>query len=727
MKRFLLVLLLAGHLVTLAQTQPVAPVKIVTDEYFGQKIDDPYRYLEDMKDPDVDNWFKGQGDYTQGVLDKIQGRDQLVATFRELDERSGNRVGNLSITENDIYFYEKTTPKDESGKLFYRTGYDGEETLLFDPNTFNSEENNQYVIGNVSPNRDGSKVAISVAANGSESSTYLVMDVATKKLYKETFAPCWGFSFSWLKGGDSFVYGKLNSEDVTDLNRQLNTKIYYHKMGEDATKDKVVFSGEMFKELGVSSEEIPVVFYDKDSDYFFCYAYTVSNNQKIFLASPSDTDLSKLKWKKIVSREDKIEELYTDSKNFYFKTPKGSPNYKMMVTPLANPNFQDAKVLIKENENEVLGSFSITSDGFYYTTMTGGVKAKVYNMSFDGKTNTELDLPFAAGRASLFTKDIDQQDIWININGWTKKNQRYKYLASQNKFELQNLSSVAAYPEFDDLIVKEVMVASHDGVEVPLSIIHKEGMDMNGESPLMLYGYGSYGISINPFFSPMFLTWVNEGGVIAIAHVRGGGELGDEWHKAGFKETKPNTWKDFIACAEYLHKGKYSDSDKTVIFGGSAGGILVGRAMTARPDLFAVAIPAVGVMNALRTELEPNGPVNVPEFGSFKIESEFKALLEMDAYLNIEDGVKYPATMVTAGINDPRVIAWQPGKFAARLQAANGSENPILFRVDYESGHGSDSKSKTFEEFADIFGFAFWQTGHPSYQSIRTDEAPLAK
>ena len=728
MKFKVLLLLLACPIVLMyAQSQPVAPVKIVTEEYFGQKIDDPYRYLEELKDPEVDQWFKGQGDYTRNIMDGINGRDALISKFKELDQRSGDRVYNLSITENDIYFYEKITPADETGKLFYRKGYEGEEELLFDPELFRPEEDVQYVIGSIVPNRDGSKLGLSIAANGSESSILLVLNVKEKELYPDEIPTCWGFSFAWLKDQNSFTYGKLNSDDVTDMNRQLDTKVYHHKIGTDILNDKVVFSGKMFPELGITSEEIPVLFYDKDSDQIFCYASTVERSEKIFVADKNDFNSGSLKWNKLVSRDDQIESLYTDSKNYYLMTPKDAPNYKILKAPLGSSDFQNAEVLIEEKKDEVLKSFRITSKGYYYTTVKAGVEAKVYRMSLDGKEIEELDLPFAAGNASLKTKDVDHEDIWVSINGWTKKNERYKYLPESNDFKEEPLSSKVLYPEFDGLEVKEVMVSSHDGVKVPLSIVYNSNLKKDGDAPLMMYGYGSYGVSINPFFSPMFLTWVSEGGVIAIAHVRGGGELGKEWHNAGFKETKPNTWKDFIACAEYLHDEKYSSPEKTAIFGGSAGGILIGRAMTDRPDLFGVAIPAVGVMNALRTELEPNGPVNVPEFGSFKIESEFKALVEMDAYLNIEDGTDYPSTMITAGINDPRVIAWQPGKFAARLQAANSSNNPVLFRVDYESGHGSDSKSKAFQEFGDIFSFAFWQTGHPSYQSIRKGDKSMDK
>ena len=267
------------------------------------------------------------------------------------------------------------------------------------------------------------------------------------------------------------------------------------------------------------------------------------------------------------------------------------------------------------------------------------------------------------------------------------------------------------------MIVEELMIPSHDGVKVPLSLIYNKGIKKTGNNPVFLIGYGAYGGSITPGFSPNLLLWTYEGGILAIPHVRGGGELGDAWYKSGYKTTKPNTWKDLIACAEYLVKEKYTSPKKIAINSESAGGILIGRAMTERPDLFAVAIPQVGCLNTVRAEESPNGPVNVPEFGTVKDSVECMALIEMDSYLHIKDGDKYPSTLITAGINDPRVIAWQPAKFAARLEAANKSGKPVLFLVDYEAGHGiGNTKTKNFEELADVFSFALWQTGHPDFK-----------
>ena len=716
-----LLLFLLGPSFFLAAQQPVAPVKVVTDEYFGQKIDDPYRYLEDMKDEAVIDWFKGQGDYTTEVMKNVTGRDELIAKFKEFDGRRSSRVYNLRITENDLYFYLKMTPEDETGKLFMRNGYEGEEIFLFDPSEYKKEEGKQYTIGSISPNRDGSLLAFGVEPNGSEASTILVMDINAKKLLSEAIDLTWG-NAAWQKDNNSFSYAIQNSDDPNDQNRQMNTKTYLHKVGTDSSEDTLIFYAPDYPELEITPEEIPLIYYDRDADKLFMYAYSSDSNQKIYMADADGLKEDHTSWKQIVDRDDMVTGMGTDKEYFYFRTTKDAPNFKVVMLPLSSTDLTKAETLIPDDGEAVLTGFTITSKGYYFTKRRNGVETMVYHMASADSDPEELKLPFTAGSASLSSKGVDFKDVWISMNGWTRDSSRYRYDPSQKSFTYEMLSSKAEFPEFENIVAEEVMVKSHDGVMVPVSLIYDKDMKKDGSNPTMMYGYGSYGHSMSPYFSTRFLTWVSEGGVVAISHVRGGGELGDAWHKAGQKENKPNTWKDFIATAEYLHKEKISSPEKTMIYGGSAGGILVGRSMTERPDLFAVAIPSVGAMNTVRMEMSPNGPVNAPEFGSVKDESEFKALYDMDSYLHIKDGVKYPATMITAGINDRRVVAWEPGKFAARLQAANGSDNPILFRVDYESGHGSDTKTKQFEEIADIMSFSFWQMGHPDYQSIKQKE-----
>ena len=337
---------------------------------------------------------------------------------------------------------------------------------------------------------------------------------------------------------------------------------------------------------------------------------------------------------------------------------------------------------------------------------------------FDGKNIKEIELPKKnIATIDFINKSPNHSDIWVYTAGWISPTERYKYDFNKNNFKREELSTIIDYPEFKDLEVLEINVKSHDGVEIPLSIIFNKNIKKDGSNPALIYGYGAYGISIIAAFRKSHLLWVNQGGVLAIAHVRGGGELGKKWHLSGQKTTKFNTWKDAIACTEYLINEGFTNNKKTVINSASAGGIFVGRAITERPDLFAVAIPEVATLNTSRKVNTPNGAVNMPEYGNPTIEEEFHALIEMDSYLHLKSGVEYPAVLTTAGFNDPRIIVWEPAKFAAKLLEVNISKKPTLLKVDYKAGHfGGTSKSHEFEDLADIYSFAFWQVGHPDFQ-----------
>ena len=696
---------------------PLAEVKPVEDVYFGVKIIDPYRYMENLKDPAVQKWLKEQSDYARSILNSIPGRQKLIDKMFDFDKRRSSLINNLTITDNDRYFYLKTTPADETGKLFYRNGFEGSETLLFDPSKYSTDTTQKYVISSISPSLDGSSVAFDIAPNGSESSLLCIMDVENGKLYPEKIDRCWGASPSWLQDNKSFLFNRLQSSNVHDKNRELDSKTYLHIVGTDPSMDKEIFSRAKYPELGIKPEDIPIAVYDKECRYLFGNLATVDNRLNVFYAPASDLDKEKIPWKQLFRPADEVYGFQTTDKDIYVYTPKDAPNYRIVKIPLGNPDLKSAMVIVPEDKHAILDSYAITSDGLYYTLSENGVRENVYHLPFRADRATELTLPFAAGSVSLSNKGPRYSDVWVDISGWTSDYQRYRYQLAENAFKLENLSAKAAFPEYADLTVEELMIPSYDGVKVPLSLIYRKDMVKNSANPVFIYGYGAYGISINPFFSPDFLLWTSEGGIIAVAHVRGGGELGNSWYQAGYKTTKPNTWKDLISCAEYLVNDKYTSPKKIAINSASAGGILIGRAMTERPDLFAAAIPQVGCLNPVRAEDSPNGPVNVPEFGTVKDSVQCMALIEMDSYLHIKNGVDYPATLITAGMNDPRVVAWQPAKFAARLEAANASDKPILFWVDYQAGHGiGNTKSKSFESLADVFGFAFWQTGQKGYQ-----------
>lgn len=692
-----------------------APMKMAIDEYHGIKIEDPYRNLENLEDPAVASWMKEQANYARAVLDAIPGRQDLLDKFYEFDSRSSSRVFSVQITTNHQYFYLKSRPEDDNARLYFRDGFSGAESLVFDPTKYNPENGVNYVISSFYPDHKGNKLALFISPNGSENAELLVID-KTGRLLDEPIGRSATFLASWLPGDNSFLFLRFNTSDIKDVNRQMNMKAYLHTVGTPEASDVVYLSNETNPQLGIAPEELPIAFYDPPSDMVFGILSSVDTSLKLYMAKPDKNKVPQ-QWKKISTPDDKIQNLQVNERDIYYLTFKDAANYKIIKTPLNDPDLSKATIVVPESKSEKIENFSLTSDGLYYSTMRNGVEARAYFLPNGSGNAIQLELPFAAGSINLSNISSASPEVWMNITGWTSPGKRLLYHRDSNTFEHQQLSTIAEYPELQDLVVKEITVTSHDGVAVPVSIVHKKDLVLDGNNPALIYGYGSYGISNTPFFSPIILNYVINDGIFVVPHVRGGGELGDNWHRAGQKLNKPNTWKDAIATAEYLIDQKYSSSDHLAIWGGSAGGIFVGRSITERPDLFAAAIPMVGAMNPVRMEETPNGPVNTPEFGTVKDPDEFRGLVEMDSYLHLEKGTKYPATLITAGMNDPRVIAWEPAKFAAKLAADNGGDKPILFWTDFEAGHGiGDSKSKSFQSFADVFSFALWQTGHPKFQ-----------
>ncbi|MBC3757650.1 S9 family peptidase [Hyunsoonleella sp. SJ7] len=690
----------------------LAPVKMVVDNYHGVELEDPYRYMEDLSNEEVIKWMKDNADYAKSVLNNIPGKQKLFDAIMELINRSSESIYALSITKDDTYYYLKRKPGEDIAKMYKRQGFSGEEVLFFDPETYNSDSEKTYTISSISPNFQGDKIAVGVSPDGSENPEIIIFKANGEKYPEVLYLPT---GISWLKSGNAFYYNKYNSADVTDMNRQIFTKVYKHEVGTDQKSDSVVFSKELYPDLRIKDLEIPYVFYSEEADLDVLFLSTVDNNMDLFYKLPL-TDNSE-KWKTLTTREDNVVDVKASKEHVYYLSSKEAPKYKILRTSIGRPSVANAKTFIEEYDEETIKGFELTKDGLYYITMKNGVEASVYFLANDAASPRKLDLPFTAGEASLRSKNIESSEIWITISGWTSPDKRYLYNPKEDSFTLRQLSSVVEYPELDDLVAKEVMVESHDGIMVPVSIIHNKDLELNGKNPVTLYGYGSYGDSMAPTFSTVILAYTLFDGVLVVSHVRGGGELGEAWHNAGKKETKPNTWKDAIATAEYMIREGYTSPGKLSIFGGSAGGILVGRAITERPDLFSAAAPLVGSMNAVRSEESPNGPVNTPEFGTSKNPEEFKWLLEMDAYHSIQKGVNYPAMLITSGINDPRVTAWEPAKFAAKLQAATASDKPVLFLTNFKGGHGGRTKlSDTIDEFAGIFAFFYWQAGHPDFQ-----------
>jgi len=701
-----------------AQKTKLAPSKPVTDEYFGTKIVDNYRNLEDLENPNTTNWIESQTAYTNSVLDLIPKRHYYVEKRLEIDKRQGYSVSDLKITSNDKYFYLKKKGEEKVAKLFYREGFQGEEELLYDPANYKKlEANHNFVINYINPSWDGSKIAVSIVEKGVELSDLIIIDVKKKQVYPEFItntAPATLDGVKWLDDNNGFFYVNFSTTDPKSKDFYRNTQTVLYKVGTDPKKIIDVFSAKNNPDLNITADQFPMILdSDINDQYYKGMLVDFQSYRKTFIIRKKDLLEGKKNWKPFSDSNDKAKNLDFWNDKVIFQSSHNSSLNKLCRTNIANPNFKSAETLVPEKKDEIIKSYRITRDGIYYTTTKNGVEAKLY-LYRDGKDNV-IKLPFPSGNIDLQSKGKDFSDIWITCSGWANDEQRFRYNVKTNTFLPENLSPVAEYPEFKDIIVNEITVKSRDGEEIPLSLIYSKNFKKNGKNMVLIDSYGSYGVSSSPFFAKTYLLWVNQGGIIAVAHVRGGGEKGEKWRLGGYKETKPNTWRDLIDCTEFLIQEKYTSKDKVAIWGGSAGGITVGRAMTERPDLFKAVIAEVGSLNMLRDEVTPNAQPK--EFGNVKDPKEFKALLEMDAYHHIKKGAKYPATLITGGINDQRVIVWEPVKFAAKLMADDSSNNPILLKIDFEGGHsGNVPVAQRYANLGDIFTFALWQLGHPDYQ-----------
>jgi len=414
-----------------------------------------------------------------------------------------------------------------------------------------------------------------------------------------------------------------------------------------------------------------------------------------------------VQWLKICDVEHAVDDYAVFDTHIYLRSSHNAPRYKVVRTNLAEPGFEKSESVLPEGDY-VIDSVATTAEALYAGIIDDGYN-RIIRSSYENPEPEVLELPGeAAGYVVSVSQRIDTPFIYTN--SWTRGSRIYEYNPSDGSFTDTGLMPEGKFDHVPGFASKEVKVKSHDGVMVPLSIIYPENIKMDGINPTLVIGYGSYGISIGVNFRAVRLAWLEKGGVIAYAHVRGGGEKGRDWHLAGQKTNKPNTWKDFIACVEYMISEGYTSKGRVAGQGGSAGGILIGRTITERPDLLRAALINVGCLDTVRAETTTNGVPNIAEFGTVKDEEEFRGLLEMSSYHKVEDGAAYPAVMLTHGINDPRVNPWMSGKMAARLQAATSSGRSVILRVDYEAGHGIGSRrDQRLEELADEWSFLLWQ------------------
>lgn len=704
----------------LAQNQPTTgvpttPKRPITDTYFGKKVVDNYRWLEDVNSPEVKGWFKAQGDYTNTVLDQIPGRDSLIEAFVQYDKLRAMRYAEISKRGN-TYFYRKTLPSEKVGKLYVREGKTGPETLLFDPSAY--DKSKTYSVTAFTPSPDGKQLVIGLQEGGAELSTLRTMSVATKTFQPESITAVFGGGVAWLPDNNGFLYTPQNSNDPKDPKGNLDTKGRVHRLGTDPKTEPDLFSRAKNPNMGIRPDQYPIMFLSDDDSQMYGVLSSVDRRTDGWVASPTDLNKPTIAWKRLATPADSVYSFLKLGNRLFLHSVKGAANGKILVTDAANPNPATATVLLPESKLNITGIVS-TKD-YLFVTLNDGINDQI--RQYDSRSNQWADVPLPlTGSAGVMPLDAPRSnDAIIFITSWKQPVTLYDYNPTDKKLAVSNFDVKVNYPGTDDLVVEELEIPGHDGVMVPLTLIYRKGLKKDGQSACFMDGYGAYGYSATPAFSTRYLAMLNKGVIVAETHPRGGSEKGQNWYKAGYKTTKPNTWKDFISSGEYLIKNGYTSAGKLIGMGTSAGGILIGRAITERPDLFAAAISNVSCSNALRMEESPNGPVNAPEFGTVKDSTECMALYEMDAFHHVKEGTRYPAVLCVGGMNDPRVIVWQPGKLAAALQAASTSGKPVLMQVNYDNGHFTEDKKVTFRNFANMYAFGLWQAGHPDFQPVKT-------
>ncbi|WP_262148419.1 prolyl oligopeptidase family serine peptidase [Chryseobacterium foetidum] len=690
---------------------PETKKELVSDTYFGTKIEDSYRWLEDIKNPKVLEWFKIQENFTNNELSKIPNQNKIVQELKDLDKVVSVKYAPEAL-EGGRYFFKKRLPEESVIKFYYKEGKNGKEILLFDPQNYIPGKVMDY---KVSVSDDGKRVIFNLSEVGSELGDVKVMDVATGKFLPDTIPHSIG---NFADGSSTeIIYSEAKSYDTHDPEVWLNSNTKLHVTGTDNAKDLLLASSKKYPELNILPAEYPDFYTFKNSPYIFLGKSTVENYRDLYFAPASEMNNERIKWKPFCSKADEIWDFFVQGNDVYLLTTKGNSKFRLIKTSLSKPDFSNAKEIASGDKDWKISSVTQSKDYLVYFKTKNELVVEPYYCNLKTGQTTKISTPLKGNvEAAALSKNSNEITL-INL-GWNMPLNFYTYDIDKKEFSKGPFNMNINFPNLENIVFEDIEVPSHDGAMVPLSIMYdKTKLKKDGSNIAFMQGYGAYGSSSTPYFSTRYLPLLNRGVVMAFAHIRGGGEKGQDWYLAGKKETKPNTWKDFNACAEYLIKNKYSSSDKFGISGASAGGILIGRAITERPDLYKVAIPKVGCLNALRMEFSPNGPANIPEFGTVNDETEFKALWEMDAFHHIKKGTKYPAQLITTGFNDSRVESYIPAKFAAKMQADNGSNNPVLLYVDYKAGHfGGSTVDEQFVQVAKEYSFLLWQCGDKDFQ-----------
>lgn len=671
---------------------PETPKKEVVSNFFGEKISDPYRWLEDDRSAETAAWVKAQNEVTFAYLDKIPYRNLLKEQLQ--DKWNYEKIGAPFVEGAYTYYYKNDGLQNQS--VLYRKDKNGKEEVFLDPNTFSKDGTTS--LADVSFTEDGSLMAYAISEGGSDWRKVIVLNTADKSVIGETLVDVKFSGLSWYKN-EGFYYSSYDKPDGSELSAKTDQhKLYYHKLGTSQKEDRVVF-GDKTKRRYVGG------YVTDDQKYLVITTANATSGNELYLC---DLSVKNAAVKSVVTGFDN-DYTIVDSKDgkLYIITNFNAPNKKLMVADVNNLELSKWKEVIPETENVLDLS---KAGGYFFAHYMKDAVSVVRQFDYTGKQVRDIQLP-GLGTASGFGDKKKATQLYYSFTNYITPGTIYKMDIASGKSEVYQKPKVKFRPE--DYESKQVFYTSKDGTKVPMMITYKKGIKLDGTNPTMLYAYGGFNVSLTPSFSVANAVWLENGGVYAVPNLRGGGEYGKKWHDAGTKMQKQNVFDDFIAAAEYLIKEKYTSTAKLAIRGGSNGGLLVGATMTQRPDLMKVALPAVGVLDMLRYHTFTAGAGWAYDYGTAEDSSEmFRYLKAYSPVHNVKAGVEYPATMITTGDHDDRVVPAHSFKFAAELQSKNSGTNPMLIRIDVNAGHGAGkSVQQTINENADIQAFTLWNMG----------------
>ena len=681
----------------MALDYPKTPKVDTVDTYFETAVPDPYRWLEDDRSAETESWVGAQNKVTFSFLDKIPYRETLKSRLEELwnYEKLGTPFKEGAYT----YFYKNDGLQNQS--VLYRRVGEGPPEVFLDPNTF-SEDGTTSLSG-LSFSKDGSLAAYSISEGGSDWRKIIVMHAERMEIMEDTLVDIKFSGISW-KGQEGFYYSSYDKPKGSELSAKTDQhKVYYHKMGTPQAEDKLIYGGipeEKHRYVGASVSE--------DDHFLVISASNTTSGNKLFLQDLTMEDAPIIP---ILNHEDSDSYMIDNVESkLYIVTNLDAPNQRIITVDAARPTPENWVDFIPETENVLSPG---TGGGYFFAEYMVDALSKVLQYDYEGNLVREVKLP-GMGSAGGFRGKKDQKDLYFSFTNYKTPGSSYKYNVETGDYEVYWKPEIDFDP--NQYESHQVFYTSADGTKVPMMITHKKGLELNGKNPTILYGYGGFNISLTPSFSTVNAIWLEQGGVYAVPNLRGGGEYGKDWHNAGTKMGKQNVFDDFIAAAEYLIQESYTSPEYLAIRGGSNGGLLVGAVMTQRPDLMKVALPAVGVLDMLRYHTFTSGAGWSYDYGTSEDSDEmFQYLKGYSPLHNIKEGVAYPATLITTGDHDDRVVPAHSFKFAATLQEKHAGSEPVLIRVETNAGHGAGTPiSKTIEQYADIFGFTLYNMGFES-------------